>query len=456
LQTGLVSPQYHCQYDDLFETTTGTQARSIPTSQWQYKSGLTNEKPELDEEEEALEEDEQSVEDYYSSQESEVQPEQEDEDEEEVPNIYITRTGRKSKPPERLVYDAHSCILGPHEHEEQEAWCEQHLLAFKASTDPDTMYYHQAMKQLDREKFLEALGKECEAHYKKGHYRLVKRSEVPEGATILPSVWQMKRKRKPSTGEISKHKARMNLDGSRMIKGIHYEETYAPVVQWSMIRFFISLAKLSNWHTRQLDFVLAYTQADIERELYMQLPAGFTLPDRTITDQDRKDYVLKLEKNLYGQKQAGRVWYQHLRKNLLKLGFKPSQHDECVFYYGKTIFIVYTDDTILLHPDQKEIDTLVEKLGETFEIEDQGELSDYLGIKIERKPDGTLEWSQPTLTQSILNNLKLDGEDIKGRQNKPNIKAVPANTTVPLTDHRDSPNHDQKEFDYRQVIGKLL
>jgi len=38
LQTGLVSPQYHCQYDDLFETTTGTQARSVPTSQWQYKA----------------------------------------------------------------------------------------------------------------------------------------------------------------------------------------------------------------------------------------------------------------------------------------------------------------------------------------------------------------------------------------------------------------------------------
>ena len=164
------------------------------------------------------------------------------------------------------------------------------------------------------------------------------------------------------------------------------------------IRFFISLAILSNWHTRQLDFVLAYTQADIERDLYMKLPAGFTLSDRTITDQDRKDYVLKLEKNLYGQKQAGRVWYLHFRKNLMKLGFKPSEHDECVFYYGKTIFIVYTDDTILLGPDQQEIDTLVKKLGKTFKIEDQGELSDYLGIKIERKSDGTLEWTQPTLT----------------------------------------------------------
>jgi len=162
-----------------------------------------------------------------------------------------------------------------------------------------------------------------------------------------------------------------------MIKCLHYEETYAPVVQWATIRFFISLAILSNWHTRQLDFVLAYTQADIERDLYMKLPAGFTLPDRTITEQDRKDYVLKLEKNLYGQKQAGRVWYLHLKKNLLKLGFKPSEHDECVFYYGKTIFIVYTDDTILLGPDQQEIDTLVKKLGKTFKIEDQGEDFDY-------------------------------------------------------------------------------
>ena len=80
----------------------------------------------------------------------------------------------------------------------------------------------------------------------------------------------------------------MNIDESQMIKGLHYEETYAPVVQWATIRFFISLAILSNWHTRQLDFVLAYTQADIERDLYMKLPAGFTLPDRTITEQENK------------------------------------------------------------------------------------------------------------------------------------------------------------------------
>jgi hypothetical protein len=34
--------------------------------------------------------------------------------------------------------------------------------------------------------------------------------------------------------------SRMNVEGSKMIKGIHYEETYAPVVAWATIRFFLT------------------------------------------------------------------------------------------------------------------------------------------------------------------------------------------------------------------------
>jgi hypothetical protein len=63
----------------------------------------------------------------------------------------------------------------------------------------------------------------------------------------------------------------------------------------------------------------------------MKLPSGFVIPGRKLTEEERKNYVLKLEKNLYGQKQAGRVWYLHLKKNLIKLGFKPSEFDECLF-----------------------------------------------------------------------------------------------------------------------------
>ena len=57
-----------------------------------------------------------------------------------------------------------------------------------------------------------------------------------------------------------------------------------------------------------------------------------------------------------------------MKKNLLKLGFKASNIDECVFYYGKTIFIVYTDDTIRIKPDKVEIDELIEKLGKCSKL----------------------------------------------------------------------------------------
>jgi hypothetical protein len=140
-------------YDDLYETTTGTHSRSIPSSQWQYKPGFTMDKPRgedkdtQDDEQESTSEVEE--EDYYSSQESQENLDEErngSDEEDQSEEVYITRSGRTSKPPDRLIYDAQACLLNPDDHEDQESWIEQQLLAFKASTDPDTMYYHQAMK----------------------------------------------------------------------------------------------------------------------------------------------------------------------------------------------------------------------------------------------------------------------------------------------------------------------
>jgi hypothetical protein len=109
---------------------------------------------------------------------------------------------------------------------------------------------------------------------------------------------------------------------------------------------------------------MAFTQADVERDLYMELPKKFSVPGTKITHADKDKYVFKLVKNLYGQKQAGKVWYDHLKDKLTKLGFIQSRFDQCVFYYGRTIFLVYTDDTILVGPDEKEIEKIVKTLKE--------------------------------------------------------------------------------------------
>ena len=101
---------------------------------------------------------------------------------------------------------------------------------------------------------------------------MVKKKDVPKGATLLPAVWQMKRKRDITTREIKNHKARLNIDGSRMVKYRDYNLTYAPVANWATIKLLLALTLIHDWHTVQLDYVLAFTQAPVERELYMKIP----------------------------------------------------------------------------------------------------------------------------------------------------------------------------------------
>ena len=90
----------------------------------------------------------------------------------------------------------------------------------------------------------------------------------------------------------------------------------------------------------------------------MEFPRGFIVPGGV----DRKDVVLKLHHNLYGQKQAGRVWYEYLCKQLVtKAGFIQSKNDEYLFYRGKVMYALYIDDSILGAPTQKELEAALKQ-----------------------------------------------------------------------------------------------
>jgi Reverse transcriptase (RNA-dependent DNA polymerase) len=66
-----------------------------------------------------------------------------------------------------------------------------------------------------------------------------------------------------------------------------------------------------------LHYVLAFPQAPVEQELYMKIPRGIKVESET-------EYALKVEQNLYGQKQTGRVWNLHLVQKLIEIGFEQS------------------------------------------------------------------------------------------------------------------------------------
>jgi len=159
-----------------------------------------------------------------------------------------------------------------------------------------------------------------------------------------------------------------------------------------------------------------------------------------------KDYVLKLLANLYGQKQAGRVWNQYLVDHLLQIGFTQSLIDECVFYKGNLIFIVYVDDGIFFGSDDAtitQIITQMQNLG--MNIEDQGHPADYVGVNIRRLKNGSYEFTQKALIDAIINDV-----DIGDAYTKP----VPAKVTLHLHAFKSSPKFDGR-FHYRSAVGKL-
>jgi Reverse transcriptase (RNA-dependent DNA polymerase) len=122
-------------------------------------------------------------------------------------------------------------------------------VALQATNDPDTLYYRQVLNEKDM--FTTAMEHEIKQHNDNQNWVPVKRSTVPSTSRILPSVWSMRRKRNLTTGEVLKYKERLNVDGSRQLKGVDFEETFAPVVSWSSIRLILPLASINNWCTYQ-------------------------------------------------------------------------------------------------------------------------------------------------------------------------------------------------------------
>jgi len=217
---------------------------------------------------------------------------------------------------------------------------DKQLQAFMLSNDPDVLYLWQAMKEPDWPQFKASMQHEIDEHQKNGHWEIV--------LSLIQSV-------------------------------------------------------LHGWYSRQLDFFMAYTQAPVERELYMEIPKGVTI----VNEHDRSKYAICLIKNLYGQKQAGCVWYQYLAKNLSELGFTQSLVDQCVFYRGTCVLLVYVDDTIILGPVKADVDQAIALIKTKFQLGEEGDLCNYLGIKVTKLPDGTITLTQPHLIDAILTDLKI-------------------------------------------------
>ena len=120
---------------------------------------------------------------------------------------------------------------------------------------------------------------------------------------MIMAIWSFRRKRDNIVGKVAKYKAIICAHGGMQDICINYWKTYTPVVQWMSVRIMLTLAAIKKNCTNSIDFVLAYRQANLDVDIYMELPQGLNV------GPESGGYVLKLQKNLYGLKQAGHNWF---------------------------------------------------------------------------------------------------------------------------------------------------
>jgi hypothetical protein len=106
------------------------------------------------------------------------------------------------------------------------------------------------------------------------------------------------------------------------------------------------------------------------------------------------------------------------------IGFTPSLIDKCVYYRKGMLFLVYVNNGIIAGPDPQAIEHIIIDLKSKFKVSDEGDLTDYLGVNIEKQEDGTINLSQPHLIDQIIEDANF--------QTNTKFKSIPAASTKML------------------------
>ena len=152
-----------------------------------------------------------------------------------------------------------------------------------------------------------------------------------------------------------------------------------------------------------MDVQNAFLHGDLIEEVYMPLPLGFRRQRKT-------PMVCRLNKSLYGLKQASRRWFQKFFATIQQDGFHQSRVDYSLFTKisgnSFTVVFIYVDDMTITGNDENVNATLKESLHTKFRIKDLDQLRYFLGIEVAHSTDG-ISISQRKYTLDVLDEAGL-------------------------------------------------
>ncbi|KAJ1591242.1 hypothetical protein NDA11_007505 [Ustilago hordei] len=184
---------------------------------------------------------------------------------------------------------------------------------------------------------------------------------------------------------------------------------------------------------------MAYLNSTLNHVIYMKPPEGAKVPTG-------KAY--RVIKGLYGLKQSGREWNMEFDKFLRRSNFHRLDCAPCIYTRGEgdnfAIVVIYVDDTLIIAPTLETVRRIKEEIGQRWRMEDGGNVSHFLGIKITRNREAkTMDLEQTSYVKQLLD----EHLDKRRRKSSVPLQDIPVPETAASMAERK---------EYPQIVGKLL
>ena len=270
------------------------------------------------------------------------------------------------------------------------------------------------------------MDEEFESLTKNRVWELVK---APTNARVIDCKWTYKLKRH-ANGNVQRHKARLVARGFQQREGIDYQETHSPVVRFDLIRAILAVATPEQ--IKQFDVKTAFLYGNIDEEIYVQQPEGYS---------DVTGKVCKLRRSLYGLQQSSHEIQlkssRRRRVRVLKSIQKPKS------YFGYSIYRRRTGHREGSTPHRQ---TLAE-LKTEFEIT-HNDVNLFLGMHIEREADGSIFLHQETYARRVRERFRVEHANPVAISADPNQELFSPEQAGDPQDIITAP--------YREAVGSLM
>ena len=301
--------------------------------------------------------------------------------------------------------------------------------------DYDNPTLKQAMQRDDWPLWEQAINEEYKQMYDEGVFMNVK--SIEKGANIVGSMFTLTIKRDKTTGQIDKYKARLVALGNQQ-KPNSYKDISSNTVRSASVKTLLAIQAKTNARSMVLDVKGAYLKSQIDEikkeKLYLKLPDGNTV---------------KLQKYLYGLKQAGLEWQRNVTRTLKQYGYQPTIDPMIFIKRVANNFIMmslHVDDFYVISSSQKKLDRLYDILVQNYKeiTKKSGDLLTYLGITITKNDDNSITITQPTLVNKIIESSNMN-----------NCKGIstPMSTTQIYNDKFDNISVDKTN--YLRIVGQI-